>query len=171
MQLFDPITHDLREEAASNRAAENVAAVRAWMTTPVHVCSRTCTAADALRRMRDHDLAALPVLDDQQRVAGLVTDRELAFAVLAREQLPDEIPIRDVLRGPVVTVGCEEPLSRALALMEEHRSRRLPVVDDEGHPVGVLCLSDLVRAGAADALGIDGAVVARVAGALNRRGV
>ncbi|MET7455262.1 CBS domain-containing protein [Streptomyces sp. NPDC005574] len=96
---------------------------------------------EVARIMRDQDLGAVLVTDDD-RLRGLVTDRDLVVRSLAEGGDPERTTVADALSGDPVTVTPEDDLDHAVELMREHAVRRLPVVED-GRPVGIVALGDL----------------------------
>jgi len=115
------------------------------------LCTRTVSIAsadepvlEAARRMRDHDVGTLAVLDAERRPIGVLTDRDVVLRVVAAGRDPATTPIGDVMSRPAVMVHEETPIEDALARMAGNATRRLLVVDDEGRLVGVLALDDVL---------------------------
>lgn len=102
------------------------------------------TVTAAAVRMQQREVGALVVLDDDRRVAGIVTDRDLVLRVLARKKDPHETLLRDAMtRGPH-TVTEDVSIESAVSLMHSGEFRRLPVVDGERHLVGMVTLDDVL---------------------------
>ncbi|MFV0132251.1 CBS domain-containing protein [Streptomyces sp. HMX87] len=115
--------------------------VRDIMTgDPVTVEPQTSVHAVA-RIMRDQDLGAVLVTDGDE-LRGLVTDRDLVIRSLADGGDVDQITVAGACSDDVVTVRPDEDLDHAIRLMREHAVRRIPVVDEEQHPVGIVSLGD-----------------------------
>ncbi len=115
------------------------------MTTDIRYCHATDSLGLAAQIMWDNDCGCVPVVDDALRVVGMITDRDCAMAAHMRNQRLDEIPVGQVMAHGLRTCGAGDPVDTAERLMREAKVRRLPVVDDEGHLVGLLSLNDLVR--------------------------
>ncbi|MFJ9671530.1 CBS domain-containing protein [Streptomyces sp. NPDC101221] len=116
--------------------------VRDVMTgDPVTVEPLTSVTAVA-RLMRDRDLGAVLVTEGD-RLRGLVTDRDLVVRSLAEGGDPERTTVAGACSDDLVTVRSDEELSHAVELMREHAVRRVPVVDDDGHAVGIVSLGDL----------------------------
>jgi CBS domain-containing protein len=109
---------------------------------------------DAASLMASFDIGAVPVVDEDERLVGIVTDRDLAVRVLGHRQDPDAVRLGDIATDKhVVTVTPDTRLSEARSLMAAHRVRRLPVVKGE-QLVGMVSLGDVaVTDGAARAVG------------------
>ena len=95
--------------------------------------------------MQTQDIGAIPVLDGD-RLAGMITDRDIVVRAVAQDQDPRGIPSREISSGELVTVGPDQDLSDALHLMARHQVRRLPVIDDENRLVGVVSQADIALA-------------------------
>ena len=94
--------------------------------------------------MAEH-VGSLVVVNDDQTPLGMITDRDIAIEVVARNLDPMKLTVRDVMTTPVVTAGPSESMVVALARMREFGVRRLPIVDEEGKLVGVISNSNLVE--------------------------
>ena len=110
---------------------------------------RTCPIDDNLDKvaqvMSEHDCGCVPLVDDAGRVTGIVTDRDSCLAAYNRGQPLSQIPATYAAARDVVTVRADDTVERAEALMRQHEVRRLPVVDDQGRPIGLLSIDDLVH--------------------------
>ncbi|MFG2074152.1 CBS domain-containing protein [Nonomuraea maritima] len=96
------------------------------------------SAAAAL--MRDHDTGAI-IVNDNGRILGIVTDRDITVRVVADGRGPDT-PVREACSRAVEAVGPDTGIDQAARLMRSHAVRRLPVVED-GRVIGVVSLGDL----------------------------
>ncbi len=95
--------------------------------------------------MWEHDCGALPVVDFEQRVVGILTDRDVAIALATRNVPASQLLVSEVCRWNASCCPADAPLSVGLERMKSERIRRLPVLDSQGQLVGVLSLSDLLR--------------------------
>jgi CBS domain-containing protein len=116
------------------------------MTTDVELTAPSAPILEAARRMRDEDVGALPVGEDD-RLVGMVTDRDIAVRGVAEGKAPDDCVVRDVMSGGVYYCFDDEEVERAAEVMAEHKVRRLPIVNRDKRLVGVVSLADLARAG------------------------
>ena len=124
--------------------------VRDLMTSDVKTCRSDTNLAEVVRDMLDGDCGALPVVSDDGRVAGIITDRDICVAVATRGRPADRIAVREVARDHAYTCLPDDDASAALQQMKLYKIRRLPVVDADGHLRGMLSLNDIVtHAGAA----------------------
>jgi CBS domain-containing protein len=116
------------------------------MHRPVCVCGIDQSANDAAKTMWERDIGAVVVVDDDGRVAGIVTDRDVCMAAYTRGVSLPEIPLRLIMTQHVMTCRPSDPIDQAERLMADNQVRRVPVVDGAQRPVGMLSLNDLARA-------------------------
>lgn len=114
-------------------------------TREVRSCRRMSTLADAAEIFRTAGCGALPVVEEDGRLAGILTDRDICLAGASRPVPLSAIRVGDVMTGAPHTCGLEEDLLVAVEEMGRRQVRRLPVVDAEGHLQGLLSLADVVR--------------------------
>ncbi|MBV7694128.1 CBS domain-containing protein [Streptomyces sp. TRM70350] len=101
------------------------------------------TVARAARIMRDRDIGDVLVTYDRD-LFGVLTDRDIAVRAVAEARDPRVTPVGSLCtRPPVVTVAPDDSTDHAVELMRQHAVRRLPVVDRDGCPVGMVSLGDL----------------------------
>jgi CBS domain-containing protein len=115
------------------------------MTTAPRTCTLDTTLATAGALMLDGDCGILPVLHEG-KLAGVVTDRDLFIALATRDKPASEMTVREVLQAPVWTCEPEDDIHTALALMKQHRVRRLPVAGFGGTIAGIVSMNDLLLA-------------------------
>jgi acetoin utilization protein AcuB len=124
---------------------------------PVTIMPQAPLAA-ALAAMREKQIRHLPVIDADGRCAGIITDRDLRQASLARFRAVTEarcdLIVQDVMTCAVVTIYPEAPVARAAAVMFERRIGSLPVVEND-QLVGILTERDLLKALAQESSGRD----------------
>jgi CBS domain-containing protein len=101
--------------------------------------------ADVARRMRDLDIGAIPV-GENDRLIGMVTDRDIACRGVANGGDWAKLTARDVMSRGIVYCSDTEELEDALRIMEQKQVRRLPVINDKKRMVGMLSLGDIAHA-------------------------
>jgi CBS domain-containing protein len=102
------------------------------------------TVADAAKLMRDEDAGLIPIVEGQ-KLAGTITDRDIAIRIVAEGKDPQSSTVRDVMTSRLVTVDPDQDLDEALRLMAEHQVRRLPVVEEDGKLVGIVAQADIAK--------------------------
>ena len=118
--------------------------VRDLMTSNVKTCRPDTNLAEAGRDMWEGDCGALPVVNDEGRVTGMITDRDICIALATKGRPADRVAVREVAQSHAYTCQPEDDASAALHAMKAHQVRRLPVVDADGHIRGILSLNDVV---------------------------
>jgi len=102
------------------------------------------TLVDAARKMRDLDVGALPICGDDNRLKGMLTDRDIVVKCLAEGGDPASTTAGSLGGDEVVTIGADDSVEDALQVMKEYEVRRLPVID--GHDlVGIVSQADIAR--------------------------
>jgi len=116
------------------------------MTEGAQCVSENDTVATAAQQMASLDVGALPICGEDDRLKGMITDRDIVIKVVAQGQDPQEVTVATVVEGSeLVTIGADDPLEEARRTMAEHQVRRLPVID--GHRlVGMVSQGDLAKA-------------------------
>jgi CBS domain-containing protein len=115
------------------------------MTQDVHTCRPDEALDQAARIMWDYDVGVVPVIDEERRVVGIVTDRDLCMAAYTQGKALTEIPIEQVMSKRIIVAAAEDLVVRAERMMQDAQVRRLPVVDDQGRLIGILSQNDLLR--------------------------
>jgi CBS domain-containing protein len=116
------------------------------MSTRVHTCSMDDTLDRAARIMSEHECGAVPVVDRDGQAIAMVTDRDICMTALACKRLLGQIPVMTAASRRMYAARTSDTLDFAHELMCKHRVRRLPVVDADGHLIGIVSIADLVRA-------------------------
>jgi acetoin utilization protein AcuB len=127
--------------------------VERWMSTPAITVPPDIPASMALRKMMENEIRRLPVVDDDEGVVGLVTDRDLRTALPPfgqprpdgeYEPMEEDPPVRTLMRRAVTVVTPEDDVRQAVALMHDLKISGLPVVRGR-HCVGVITVTDLLE--------------------------
>lgn len=112
---------------------------------PVHSVPESASAADAARVLRDERVGSVLVLDGDGRAIGIVTDRDLALRIVGAQLDPTATPVVACMSRPLRTAQPGDSMREAARRMREHLVRRLPIVDGEGRPQGIVTADDLVQ--------------------------
>jgi CBS domain-containing protein len=114
------------------------------MSTNVECASVNDTLTDAARKMRDLNVGALPICGEDNRLKGMLTDRDITVRAVAEGMDPSSVKVSDFADQKPVTIGADDSLDEALRTMTEHDVRRLPVID--GHDlVGMISQADIAQ--------------------------
>lgn len=111
---------------------------------------KCCSADDTLEQvagiMWNDDVGIVPVVDPENRLSGVITDRDIAMAATLKHRPIWEISARDMIGGHSChSCSSEDDVHEALRVMDEYRVRRVPVVDAQSHVVGIVGLKDLAN--------------------------
>ena len=115
--------------------------VRDAMTENPRSIGASTSVVEAARLMREQDIGSLPITDDEKLV-GMITDRDITTRVVAEAADPTSMSVEDVYSRDLVSVEPDEDLDEALQLMARHQVRRLPVVEN-GRLVGIVAQADI----------------------------
>lgn len=125
--------------------------VQELMTRDVKTCHRDTNLAEVASILWESDCGALPVVDDQDKVIGVVSDRDICFAVATKGRLASEITVGEIAgHRPIFTCTPDDFIQDALATMKQHQIRRVPVVNHDGKIAGILSIRDVVLAAQAE---------------------
>ena len=112
------------------------------MTHDVKIASPQDSLRDAARMMEGIDAGALPV-GENDRLVGMLTDRDITLRAVARGKSPDECTVREVMSSDIKYVFEDETVENAAKNMGDLQMRRLPVLDRKKRLVGIISLGDL----------------------------
>lgn len=102
------------------------------------------TLTAAAQHMRELGVGSLPICGDDDRLHGMVTDRDIVIKCIAAGKDPNTLTAGELAQGSTYHVGADASISEMLMVMEEHQIRRLPVID--GHRmVGIVSEADIAR--------------------------
>lgn len=124
------------------RATVHAMKVHEIMTAHARSIGPENTLLEAAGLMRELDVGALPVCD-QDELVGIVTDRDIVVRGIADARDPDTTPVSDVMSGATLSVSADQEVEEAVRLMEQHQVRRLPVLDNAKQLVGLVSLGDI----------------------------
>ncbi|MFI8824664.1 CBS domain-containing protein [Streptomyces sp. NPDC053431] len=115
------------------------------LMTPDATCVRSSeTVLDAARRMAELDVGALPICGPDERLQGMLTDRDIVLKVVAAGKDPAQCTVAELAQHEIVTVAADDSADTVLHVMSEHQIRRVPVID--GHVlVGIIAQADVAR--------------------------
>lgn len=108
------------------------------------VCTPDMNLAQATELLWSAGCGALPVVDAQHKVIGIITDRDMCIALGTRNQLASGITVEQTMSGSPWVCHPGDDIHAALKIMRARKVRRLPVVTHEGKLEGMLCASDIL---------------------------
>ena len=128
-------------------------------TTARDIMSSDCTCIgetdsvlEAAKQLAKLDVGAMPICGEDNRLKGMLTDRDIVVKALAKGKDPQTTRAGELAEGKPVTVGADDDVEKALEMMKKHQIRRLPVID--GHDlVGIISQADIALSMSAQATG------------------
>jgi CBS domain-containing protein len=115
------------------------------MTPDVTCVGEKETLADAAHKMAELGVGSLPICGADNRLKGMVTDRDIVVRALAKDRDPRQVTAGELGQGKPVTIGADDDAAEILRTMATHKVRRLPVID--GHQlIGIVAVADVARA-------------------------
>jgi CBS domain-containing protein len=99
---------------------------------------------DAAKRLAELNVGALPICGEDDRLKGMLTDRDIVVKVVAKGKDPASVKAGELGQGDAktVTIGADDPIDEALRTMIDHKVRRLPVIDGR-QMVGIISQADV----------------------------
>jgi CBS domain-containing protein len=114
------------------------------MTPDAECIGENETILDAAKKLAELDVGAMPICGEDNRLKGMLTDRDIVVKVLAQGKDPSSTKPGELGDGKPVTIGADDSVEEALETMAQHKVRRLPVID--GHDlIGMVSQADLAR--------------------------
>jgi len=114
------------------------------MTPDAECIGENETLLDAARKMADRGYGAMPICGEDNRLKGMLTDRDIVVKALAQGKDPASCRAGELGEGKPITIGADDPLDETLKTMARYKVRRLPVID--GHRlVGIVAVADVAR--------------------------
>ena len=107
--------------------------------------SLEASVGEAIRTMLERHVGAVAVVDDQRRIAGIFTERDVLRRLALSGRDPERTPVRDMMTTPVELATAETGSSEAFVTMVERHFRHLPVVDHNGKLLGMLSIRNLLE--------------------------
>jgi CBS domain-containing protein len=124
-------------------AQTTVGTVRDAMHEGCECIGENQSVLDAAKRMEQLDIGAMPICGQDDRLKGMMTDRDIVVKVLAHDKDPATTRAGELAQDRFVAVRADDPIDRALTLMQEHKVKRLPVLDENKRLCGMITEADI----------------------------
>lgn len=121
--------------------------VRDVMTPNPECVTERDSLRDAARIMKDHDTGVVPVVDDNKKIIGMITDRDIVVRCIAEGKNPMDARVNEVMTKSVRKVQEDATVNDVLGMMKSSEIRRVPVVDRNDHIVGIVSMGDIAMQG------------------------
>jgi CBS domain-containing protein len=116
------------------------------MTRDPELIDPNSSIRDAARRMKNEDIGALPI-GENDRLIGMVTDRDIAVRAVAEDRDPSSTTVRDVMSERIYYCFEDDDIESAARCMAENRVRRLPILNRDKRLTGIVSLADIAQTG------------------------
>lgn len=116
------------------------------MTTNVASILAHHKLSDAAKIMQERDCGALPVIDTNEFIVGMITDRDIAMAAYTKDRRIADIQVSEAMSKSPLSCQENDDLHDIEKLMQTHQIRRVPVVDKKNHVVGIISVNDIALA-------------------------
>ncbi|HAH85945.1 MAG: CBS domain-containing protein [Armatimonadota bacterium] len=113
------------------------------MTTDVTSCKQTDSLALCATHMRDLNVGAMPVMDVDNNLVGILTDRDITVRAVSQGIDPDDALVEDFMSPNPITINLDMDVDDAAEIMADNQIRRLPIVDNTDRLIGIISLGDL----------------------------
>ncbi len=114
------------------------------MTKSVGFCQTDENLAKAVEIMWQKDCGVVPVVDEKQKVVGMITDRDVTVSAFLQNKPPAEILVKEVINGKIVTCSEKDNIKSVLKKMRKKQIKRLPVTNKNGKLVGIISIADIL---------------------------
>ena len=118
--------------------------VKEVMNHEVTTCSPETTLESAALMMWNGDCGTVAVVDDEKKVIGIITDRDICMAVALQHKAASEIQVQEIMGRHLFTCQPDNDIMNALKTMSFQKVRRLPVTNDNGQVEGIISLEALI---------------------------
>lgn len=115
------------------------------MSQPIVTCHVNDSLNIAAQLMWDHDCGVVAIVNDDGKLVGMVTDRDVCMAAYTQGRSLDAIIANSAMSTRVVSARPDQSLEDVEQMMASHKIRRIPVIDSDGRPIGIVSLNDLAR--------------------------
>jgi len=119
--------------------------IKEIMSHPVVICPIGATLDAAARLMWEFDCGNIPVVNDDGQLAGVITDRDVCMAAYTQGRPLAEIAVTTAMSKAVVSARPEDAIESVEHLMRDNQIRRVPIVDADNRPIGMVSMNDLAR--------------------------
>ncbi len=121
------------EEVLKVKRSEN-----GMITNPITL-HQDAVVEDALKMMREFSIGGIPIVDEQKKLIGIVTNRDLRFEKDIRR------PLKEIMTKDIISTNQGTTFAQAAEILQQHRIEKLPVVDNEGHLIGLITYRDIIK--------------------------
>jgi CBS domain-containing protein len=128
--------------SSKQRAKNSIGSI---MAEDIVWCSPNSSLEEAALIMAECDFGELPVVDDEDNIVGVITDRDITCRSLGQGKNPQKMKVEECMTSPALTIDEDSDIKDCLKLMEDNQIRRVVVVDSEGYCCGMVSQADIAE--------------------------
>ena len=113
------------------------------MTKYLKMCRSNATVKDAAQIMKDLNCGIVPVVDENNRLVGVVTDRDITLYTILNNKNPEKTTLDEFMTKDVITASPDDDVDDVIQKMKNYKIRRIPVIDRDNKLVGLISLGDI----------------------------
>ncbi len=113
------------------------------MTKFLKMCRPEGTIKDAVKIMNDLNCGVIPIVDENNEVVGIVTDRDITIYSILNNKNPEKTLLKEFMSEDVITCHPDDDIDEAISKMRDYKIRRIPVIDYENKIMGIISLGDI----------------------------
>ncbi len=113
------------------------------MSQKIKWCTPDCTAKEAVKIMKEENCGVIPVVDEKNKIKGIVTDRDITFFLVLKDKDPEKTKLKEFMSKDVITCKENDDLDKLVHRMKKYKVRRIPIVDKEDKLQGMISLGDI----------------------------
>ena len=117
--------------------------IRECMCNETILAKPETTVQDVAKQMKDNHIGCIPVCDNNKKLVGIVTDRDVVLRCIACDKDAKTVPVSEIMTTKVYTAGPDEDIENATEKMCDGNVKRIPIVEPNGCLKGMLTISDL----------------------------
>ena len=124
---------------------KGVKEVKSFMTKSIITLPKTAKVSSAARLMAERSISCIVIVDNNNRPAGIITERDIVRRVLFANIDPKTKKLGDVMSSPVITASRDTGIFKAMKTMQKNKIRRIVIVDPDGKLIGLVTQTDLFK--------------------------
>jgi CBS domain-containing protein len=119
--------------------------IKDLMTPSPQFCTRNESLKEVAEKMAKNNIGSLPVVDENKKVIGMITDRDIALAIARKNNPADQVKVNEIMSPELYSLNQEDDASTALKMMRTKKVGRLPVLDNQQQLKGMVTLNSIVK--------------------------
>ena len=127
----------------TNQRGSIIMKCKELMAKETRWCNPDCNVKHAVQLMKEQNCGAIPIVDEEMRLKGIVTDRDITLFVILQGKDPGETKLKDFMSKDVITCYDDDNLDTVISKMKQYQIRRIPIINRENKLQGMISLGDI----------------------------